>query len=303
LRTAGTDLNGLKRQRPEWGPWLALVEEVLREAGTSGWDAAVPADVSLAAGAQHAKTAQQPTIPFLAGATLTVQTSSVRRIVKRLIAVASRGGTPKMATLESALDGNPDLLTLFQASLCQDGDRIKDWAARGNVDADAFQAVIALAAVPLLHACNRRWAPSIAESWVEGYCSVCGSWPAFAEVRGIERSRHFRCGRCDGAWHARPLQCPYCGMRDHEALVSLVPEETGSQGLIEACTRCLGYVKVFTTLQGCPPGMVMLEDLSSVALDIAALEKGYSRPSGAGYPLEVTVADKAAPRRFFAWNA
>ena len=208
-----------------------------------------------------------------------------------------------MATLESAIDEDLDVLTLLAASLCQNGDRIKETAARCRVDAEAFQGVIALACVPLLHACNRRWAPSIPESWVEGYCSICGSWPVFAEVRGIERSRYFRCGRCDGAWHARPLQCPYCAMCDHDALVSLVPENTGSPSVIEACTRCRGYVKIFTTLQGCPPGTVMLQDLSSVALDIAAMEQGYSRPSDAGYPLDVTVTDKAAARRFFAWNA
>jgi FdhE protein len=292
MMTAGTDLSGLKRQRPEWAPWLALVEEVLREAGTSEWDGAVPADASL-----------RPTIPLLAGASLTVQTRAVRGLLNRLLRTASLGGTPKMTTLASALDGELDVLTLFEASLCQDTDRIKEAAARRGVDAEAFQGVIALAAVPLLHACSRRWASSVPESWVEGYCSVCGSWPVFAEVRGIERSRYFRCGRCDGAWHARPLQCPYCAMGDHHALVSLVPETTGSQALIEACTRCFGYVKVFTTLQGCPPGTVMLEDLSSVALDIAAMEQGYFRPSGAGYPLGVTVTDKAASRRFFAWNA
>jgi FdhE protein len=300
--TAGTALDGLKRKRPEWQPWLAVVEEVLREAGTSEWDAAVPADIGLGAEAHGAKV-DRHTIPLLAGATLSVQTSAVRRILKRLIGIASRSGTPKMATLESALDADLDLLALFEASLCQDSDRIKDMAVRCHADADAFQGVIALASVPLLYACTRRWASSIPESWVEGYCSVCGSWPAFAEVRGIERSRYFRCGRCGGAWHARPLQCPYCAMHDHDELVSLVPEKTGSQAQIDACTHCRGYVKVFSTLQGCPPGTVMLEDLASVALDIAAMEQGYSRPSGAGYPLEATVIDKVAPRRFFAWNA
>ena len=98
-----------------------------------------------------------------------------------------------------AEDGNPgaalredlDVLTLFTASLCQDSERVTEVAAASGADAEALQAVIALLPVPFLHACNRRWASSISESWVEGYCPVCGSWPAFAEVRGIERSRSF----------------------------------------------------------------------------------------------------------------
>ena len=74
-------------------------------------------------------------------------------------------------------------------------------------------------------------------------------------------------------------------------------------GVIEGCRSCLAYVKTFTRLQGCPPGAVMLEDLASVALDIAALEQGYVRPRGAGYPLDVSVTARNVPRRFFAWDA
>ena len=138
---------------------------------------------------------------------------------------------------------------------------------------------------------------------MEGYCPVCGSWPAFAEVRGIERSRYFRCGRCGGEWHSETLRCAYCVMTDHNELVTLVPEKNEAHAVIDACKRCLGYVKTFTRLQGCPSDAVIVEDLASVALDVAALEQGYRRPSDAAYPLDVTVTDTGEARRFFAWNA
>jgi FdhE protein len=124
---------------------------------------------------------------------------------------------------------------------------------------------------------------------MEGYCPVCGAWPAFAEVRGIERSRYLRCGRCAGEWQARALTCPYCGMTDHNQLVSLIPEKAGASRAIEACKRCLGYVKTFTTLQASPAGRIMLDDLASVDLDLAAIERGYGRPQGPGYSLDVTA--------------
>ena len=123
---------------------------------------------------------------------------------------------------------------------------------------------------------------------------MCGAWPAFAEVRGIERTRVFRCGRCGCGWHARPLRCPYCGIDDHRALVSLVPQHGGSHGVIEACTSCHSYAKTFTRLQGCAPETVMLDDLASVHLDVAALEEGYTRPQGPGYRLDVTVCSATA---------
>jgi len=286
-------LNGLRRERPEWEPWLVVVDEILREAGSPAWEAAVPA----------AAQAQRTAVPLLAGTKLILEVGLVRRLFERLIRTTSRVGTPKMSSLKAALHADLEWAPLFTASLSQDSDRINEIAAVSGADADALHAVIALLPVPFLHACNRRWASSISASWVEGYCPVCGSWPAFAEVRGIERNRYFRCGRCGGEWHARALYCPYCAMSDHDELVTLVPEKVGSNAVIDACQRCLGYVKTFTRLQGCSPGAVMLEDLASVDLDVAAIEHGFARSPGPGLALEITVTDKGRRPGFFAWKS
>jgi FdhE protein len=287
-------LNGLRRERPEWEPWLVVIDEILREAGSPAWEAVVPA-------AQ----AQRTAVPLLAGTTLILEAGLVRRLFERLIRTASRVGTPQMSSLKAALHADLEWAPLFTASLCQDSVRINEIAAVSGADVEALHAVIALLPIPFLHACNRRWASSISASWVEGYCPVCGSLPAFAEVRGIERNRYFRCGRCGGEWHARALYCPYCAMSDHDELVALVPEKdgtnaVGSNAVIDACQRCLGYVKTFTRLQGCPPGAVMLEDLASVELDVAAIEHGFARSPGPGYALGITVTEKNARRGFFA---
>jgi FdhE protein len=276
-----TGLPDLKSQHPEWEPWLVVIQEILSEALNPYWDAVIPTRLE----------AQESKIPLLAGVSLTLEQSSVRRVLEQLIRIAHRSGTPKMATLEPALHAELDILSLFRASLCQNADYLVETAATIHVDPEALQAVAALLPVPFLQACNRRWAGSIAKSWVEGYCPVCGAWPAFAEVRGVERSRCFRCGRCGGEWQAHCLFCPYCSMTNHEELVSLVPEKSGSNSVIDACRRCLGYVKSFTKLQGSPPVKVLLDDLASVQLDVAALEQGYKRPHGAGYSLAVTVKD------------
>jgi FdhE protein len=288
MSAADAALNGLRRERPEWEPWLIVVDEILREAGGSAWEAAVPAAVQT----------QRTAVPLLAGTTLTLEAALVRRLFERLIRAASRVGTPKMASLKPALHADLEWAPLFTAAVCQD----TEIAAVAGADAEALHAVIALLPVPFLHACNRRWASSISASWVEGYCPVCGSLPAFAEVRGIERNRYFRCGRCGGEWHARALNCPYCAMSDHDELVSLVPEKGDSNAVIDACQRCLGYVKTFTRLQGCSPGAVMLEDLASVDLDVAAIEHGFARPPSPGFALGITVTDSVARRGFFAWK-
>ena len=110
-----TGLQDLKRQHPEWEPWLAVVQEVLTEATNSEWDACVPVR----------NEAQQSKVPLLAGTTLALPQRSVHRLLEKLIRIAHRSGTREMATLEPVLHADLDFLNLFKASLCQDSDRIK----------------------------------------------------------------------------------------------------------------------------------------------------------------------------------
>ena len=277
-----SDAADLGRQYPEWLPWLTVIEQVLREAADTKWEAFVP----------EPPQAQENKVPLLAGATLGLEPAAVGAWSQQLLRAAYQSGAPKMATLHRAKLARVNTMDLFNASLCQNWQVLRETAVDLGVDADPLQAVAALVPVPFLQACNRRWQPSINESWTEGYCPVCGAWPAFAEVRGIERGRYLRCGRCGGNWQAQCLNCSYCGMTDHKELVSLVPEKSASNAVIEACKRCLGYMKTFTTLQGSAPVNVMVDDLASVDLDIAALELGYRRPAGAGYGLDIKVVNK-----------
>jgi FdhE protein len=241
-------------------------------------------------------------IPLLAGCMIALEKKIPTQWIQRLIRTAFKSGTEKMATLEAAAE-EADVFGLFKASLCQDGATLGNVALRLGADTEAFQAVASQIPIPFLHACNRRFARNVPESWIEGYCPICGAWPAFAEVRGIERGRYLRCGRCAAEWQLHSLICPYCGMDDHEQLVRLVPEKGGTMRIVEACKRCLGYVKTFTMLQGTPAARIILDDLASVDLDMAALEQGYCRPPGPGYTIDVRLVEKAAAGdRFSSWR-
>src|SRR5258705_8434462 len=145
MMPAAAALNGLRRKRPEWESWLAVIEEILRETAAPDWEAAV-------AGNAHAS---RPAVPVLAGATVAVDTNSVGRLFKRLVRIASRTGTPKLATLEAALHADIDMLRLFSASLCQESGNIDEVAAASGADAEAFQAVAGLLPLPFFPACPR----------------------------------------------------------------------------------------------------------------------------------------------------
>jgi FdhE protein len=99
------------------------------------------------------------------------------------------------------------------------------------------------------------------------------------------------------------LRCPYCGESDHQRLGTLVPEEGGQTRKVSVCVTCKGYLKVLTTLQGSPGKALVRDDLGSIDLDIAALERGYRRPQQPGYACKTHLL--APPSRlgtFFGWR-
>ena len=288
MKSPPSALHALRQRRPEWVPWLAVIEELLQAMADAAWTV----DVAVAAIA--------PSTPLLAGASIAMPAAAARRLLDRLIATASRGGTSEMSTLGGVLHSDVDLPLLISAAIARSRSAVDRLAARTGADPEALDAIAGLLTLPLLQACHRRWAATVPEGWTQPYCPMCGAWPVLAEVRGIERSRFFRCGRCGSEWHARMLACPYCAMDDHEQLVTLVPEQGGAAAVIDACRRCRGYVKVLTRLQGCKPELVMVEDIATVDLDLAAVTQGYTRPGGVGYAIHVTLSDLTSASGAFA---
>jgi FdhE protein len=283
-------LDTLAQRRPEWTAWLAVLEAALADVASPRWDAMVPEPPPYPSGE-----------PVLSGVSIRVDRAAVQTLFGRLVDVAARGDRPALAIARAALDGEADVEEVFRASICQDAAALSRFAAASRADAAAVLAIAPLLSMPLLHSCRRRWGPAVRDAWTRGYCPICASWPAFAEVRGIERSRYLRCGKCGGEWHALMLRCVYCGTTDHGELSTLVPEREAN-AVVESCRRCKGYVKAFTRLQGCPPHDVLLEDLDSVELDLSAIEAGFARREGTGTPLNLAVAS-AAPQGALEWNA
>ena len=125
--------------------------------------------------------------------------------------------------------------------------------------------------------------------WLRGYCPLCGGWPTLVEMRGLDRSRRLRCGRCNGDWQLPVLRCPYCDELRHHQLHALAPEGDEQTRRVDVCESCKGYIKTFTTLQAQPLRSLALLDLATLELDVMAQDRGYTRPSRPGYPLEVSL--------------
>jgi len=280
LRTdPASRLAALQRQRPEWRAWLRLLAEVRAELDDPAWAESLGrADGIVATGSASAE------MPLLEGRTLLVDPARLQRLLRRLARAAAEGNSPDAAALRHYRPSATEATRLVEETAAQ------------QPSATGLAIVAGLAALPLFRACERLLQSLMPTWWPHGHCPICGGWPILAELRGLDRTRRLRCGRCAADWEVPWMCCVYCGEKDHAQLGALVPEKRGEELLrVEICARCGQYLKSITTLQATPSFELLLRDLETVELDLVALDRGYSRPAGGGIPLTLRVT--ARPSR------
>ena len=280
---SGEDLlTALRIAHPEWRPLLALVEEALREVERPEWQDAVPAIAHPESGPE----------PLLSGAVITLARQPIERGVRRVMATAAGVG-PEGPYADAATAGRIAALFLFQAAVAQDVECLDGIARDVSDTLGILKGLAPLIAMPLLQACRRAGADQMPGTWPHGYCPTCGAWPTLAEIRGLDGARHLRCRCCGGDWATEWLRCPFCGERDHTQLGSLVSADGLEREKIEVCDRCHGYLKTLTTFDPIRPGQVVLQDLATVVLDVAAVERVYRPPSPRKPPAVSIVARRS----------
>jgi len=272
-------LAALDVEHPEWRPLLVLIEAAQREAERPHWARFVPALEHQGDGGR----------PLLDGAVISVAPKLIERWVRHILALAAAAGTEVEPLANAVAAGRLNPSLLFETGVSQDVDRFHEIARVERDYRGVLRGLASLIAMPMLQTCWRAWAERVPPDWTYGYCPVCGGWPALAEIRGLDGARHLRCGCCGSDWRTEWLRCPFCREGDHENLGSLVsPEGLGRQS-IEVCDVCRGYVKTITTLTAIRADDVLLHDLATLPLDMAALERDYRRPAARGSAIAVGV--------------
>jgi FdhE protein len=189
---------------------------------------------------------------------------------------------------------------LFTEAFVQHPDHLAEMARQVGVDEELLATLSAQAVAPLLRAYAERLLPMVERLedgspeevlWQQGYCPVCGGWPVLAELRGVELAQYLRCAACGSGWRARRLFCPYCGNDDYRQLQTLAVE--GEQRFrVSVCERCRGYLKVGNAFDPPPAELLALDDVASMHLDVIAIERGYRRPVGSGFAIELALPDE-----------
>lgn len=124
----------------------------------------------------------------------------------------------------------------------------------------------------------------IPESWLKGYCPVCGSLPSllYLEAQGTRRAF---CSWCATRWDLHRLQCPHCENRLHDSL-GYISLEAEQQNRIVYCNICKVYFRQIDTRELAYPPYLPLEEWTTLHLDLLAQKNGFKQapsPSPAIY--------------------
>jgi FdhE protein len=245
-------------------------------------------------------------VPLLDGQTLRAHAGSVRRLLTRLTAVVGKdsgAATGAMGLNEAIKQGALDVASLLRAAIVHNDEALTQLARSMGVDTSLLATIASFTALPLLQVCGRRADPVVARiRWTSGFCPVCAAWPILAELRGLDRERWLRCGRCGSGWCVAHVGCPYCANTDQRSSGYLAPEQQRESRRAVTCDVCRGYIKTVTTFQAIPPVEIGLMDMQTLELDIAALEQDYGRPEVPGFPLEVAVELTERRSRWPSWS-
>ena len=118
------------------------------------------------------------------------------------------------------------------------------------------------------------------ESWLRGYCPVCGSQPVMGELRnveGTEGAKFLVCSSCSFEWRFKRLSCPFCGNEDLKKHRHFYIEKEGKAFRVDVCEECKKYIKTIDLRE--VQGVVVLpvDDIGTLHLDILAEKEGYTR--------------------------
>jgi FdhE protein len=286
LAVAGARWDAILASRPDLAPAVELQRRLIRivvdTAETIG-QGRLPR-LSLPSKYLAAKLARG--IPVLTGEPVPVPAPVLKPALGLLCDALARGGAGEAAEhIRASLDETRmDAGSLLTASLQRDQTAIRTGAVHRGLAPDLLWLVAELAVSPFAYALQQCFlGPGEAgsplraatDAWTHGYCPMCGSWPAMAEV--VDTHRVLRCSFCALAWELPAYGCVYCGEGGAPFVTACVDEERKDRRL-EICGACGSYLKAVDVAALSPFPLVAIADLETMDLDVAAMQRGYSRP-------------------------
>jgi FdhE protein len=277
LAEALAELARLATERPPFAGPVAVLTELLPGLAESAPNVTTPSIPP-----EHAAAKLAGGVPLLRGENVPLDDRLLRRRWADVCAAVGRHRTGDgAANLGDAVKrGRLRVDELAAAVLAGRPEEVHARADALGLDAGLAATVLRFALFPLLVPISAAFAPlRTGAAWGRGWCPTCGSWPLLGEFRGLEQIRWLRCGLCAADWEFPRLACPFCDNRDHNQLGYLHVEGEEDRRRAAACEACGGYVKMLATLGPLSSLQLLVADVATMYLDLAAAERGYATPS------------------------
>jgi FdhE protein len=218
-------------------------------------------------------------IPIFRGETLVIDEAAFRRRWRDVCAVLGRRCPDAARLLANALtEGRLDPAWHLVEILAGRVGSIHARAESLGLDVPLTASVWWLALWPVMGHLREALSVGPASGWRQGFCPVCGSWPRLGEFRGLEQTRWLRCGLCAAEWEFPRLCCVFCGNSDHRTLGYFHVEGQADKQRAATCEKCRHYVKTVATLSALSGPRLLVADLATTHLDLAAADRGYLPP-------------------------
>jgi FdhE protein len=216
-------------------------------------------------------------VPLLRGQALNLNEVALKERWMAICAVLQQEQSEGLAA--AVRQGRLNPTALLQAVLTEGPEALAAATAPLDLDSALAATVLRMAALPALSQIMGGF-DKLRQSmaWDFGYCPNCGSWPLLGEARGLEQDRYLRCGLCAAAWPCGRLFCPFCGNRDYRSLGYIHVEGEEDRYRAATCEDCRGYVKWISTLFALSEPQLLVADLATIHLDLAAAERGFYVP-------------------------
>ena len=264
-------------ESPDLTPAVTLQQGLLRLTLNASAQIDVPLPVSLTPEAVAEK--WQRGLPALRN-----QHPAIPDCLKQLLPaigtlVAEAGAADSALHIRDALvAGDIDAESLLRVSLARNQKAVRTSALHMGFSPDLVWLIGELATAPLAHHLQQqvmRMMDVRIRLWDRGYCACCGSWPVLIE--SIHGSRRLRCSYCALDWQLATRRCLYCGNAGSDFVVA-APDPNRAERRLELCAACGSYTKTIDAAQPSPFPLLAIEDLATIDLDRAAMERGYRRP-------------------------
>jgi FdhE protein len=213
------------------------------------------------------------------GAADTIETEPNIELFMTLCRLATEGGNEGGEVLmRTLLDGQLDLKATLHQALTLDRAALTKLAHSLNVDLNLLETTARYTLIPIARAYAVVFEQALDfGGWRKGYCPICGDWPIVSELRGRDKLRYLRCGRCGAGWKFRRLRCVWCDNTKRQEL-SFLFDSDHPTWRVDVCDYCRAYIKTIITFDPLDAEMLVVYDLETMLMDQMAASKYYKRP-------------------------